>query len=139
ERLGYFREVQVETTEVPGTADQIDVTYTVEEQPNRTMNFQVGYSQGFGAVIGASFTDQNWFGTGKQVGFGVNKNAYQSSVNFSYTDPYYTEDGVSRGFSVFYQETDYEEFNVAASRTDRYGATISYGYPLSEVSRIGFG
>src|SRR5690606_28513450 len=90
ERLGYFREVQVETTEVPGTADQIDVTYTVEEQPNRTMNFQVGYSQGFGAVIGASFTDQNWFGTGKQVGFGVNKNAYQSSVNFSYTDPYYT-------------------------------------------------
>lgn len=138
ERLGYFKEVEVETTEVPGTADQIDVIYTVEEQPNRSMNFQVGYSQGFGAVVGASFTDQNWFGTGKQVGFGVNKNAYQSSINFNYMDPYFTEDGVSRGFSVFYQETDYEKFNVAASKTDRYGATVSFGYPLSEISRVGF-
>ncbi|MGQ9426083.1 outer membrane protein assembly factor BamA [Gilvimarinus sp. F26214L] len=139
ERLGYFREVEVETTEVPGTSDQIDVTYTVEEQPNRTMNFQVGYSQGFGAVIGTSFTDQNWFGTGKRVEFGINKNVYQTSVNFGYTDPYFTEDGVSRGFSVFYQETDYEEFNVSASKTDRYGASVNFGYPLSEVSRIGFG
>lgn len=139
ERLGYFREVDVETVEVPGTADQIDVIYTVEEQPNRTMNFQVGYSQGFGAVLGTSFTDQNWFGTGKQVGIGINKNVYQSSINFSYTNPYYTEDGVSRGFSLFYQETDYSRFNVAASRTDRYGAVVNYSYPLSEVSRLGFG
>lgn len=138
ERLGFFKQVEVETTEVPGTEDQIDVMYTVEEQPNRSMNFQVGYSQGFGAVIGASFTDQNWFGTGKSVGFGVNQNAYQSSINFNYMDPYFTDDGVSRGFSVFYQETDYEEFNVAASRTDRYGASVSLGYPLSEVSRVGF-
>lgn len=138
ERLGFFKEVEVETAEVPGTADQVDVIYTVEEQANRTMNFQVGYSQGFGAVIGASFTDQNWFGTGKQVGFGINKNAYQSSINFNYMDPYFTEDGVSRGFSLFYQETDYEEFNVSASKTDRYGATVSFGYPLSEVSRLGF-
>ncbi|MCW8194283.1 outer membrane protein assembly factor BamA [Proteobacteria bacterium 005FR1] len=138
ERLGFFKQVEVETVEVPGTEDQIDVIYTVEEQPNRTMNFQVGYSQGFGAVVGASFTDQNWFGTGKSVGFGINKNAYQSSINFNYLDPYFTEDGVSRGFSVFYQETDYEEFNVAASRTDRYGASINFGYPLSEVSRVGF-
>lgn len=139
ERLGYFREVDVETVEVPGTGDQIDVVYTVEEQPNRTMNFQVGYSQGFGAVLGTSFTDENWFGTGKQVGVGLNKNVYQTSLNFSYTNPYYTEDGVSRGFSVFYQETDYSEFNVAASRTDRYGVMVNYGYPLSEVSRLGFG
>lgn len=139
ERLGYFREVDVETVEVPGTADQIDVIYTVEEQPNRTMNLQVGYSQGFGAVLGTSFTDENWFGTGKQVGIGLNKNTYQTSINFSYTNPYYTEDGVSRGFSIFYQETDYSRFNVAASRTDRYGVVLNYGYPLSEVSRLGFG
>lgn len=138
ERLGYFSNVEVETSEVPGTADQIDVVYSVEEQPNRSVSFQLGYSQGFGAVIGTNFTDENWFGTGKQVGFGLNKNAYQSSVNFNYTDPYYTEDGVSRGFSLFYEETDYGEFNVAASKTDRYGAAISFGYPLSEISRLGF-
>lgn len=138
ERLGYFSEVQVETEEVPGTADQIDVMYTVEEQPNRTVNFQVGYSQGFGAVLGTNFSDKNWFGSGKQVGFGLNKNAYQSSVNFNFTDPYYTEDGVSRGFSLFYEETDYSDFNVTASKTDRYGGAISFGYPLSEISRLGF-
>lgn len=139
ERLGYFREVDVETVEVPGTEDQIDVIYTVEEQPNRTMNFQVGYSQGFGAVLGTSFTDENWFGTGKQVGIGINRSTYQTSVNFSYTNPYYTEDGVSRGFSIFYQETDYSRYNVMASRTDRYGVVINYSYPLSEISRLGFG
>ncbi|MEX1034048.1 MAG: outer membrane protein assembly factor BamA [Cellvibrionaceae bacterium] len=138
EQLGFFSEVEVETEEVPGTADQIDVTYTVEEQANRSINFQLGYSQGFGAVVGTRFVDENWFGTGKQVGFGINKNAYQTSVNFSYMDPYFTEDGVSRGFSLFYEETDYEEFNVAASRTDRYGASINFGYPLSEIERLGF-
>ena len=137
ERLGYFKEVQVETTEVPGTSDQIDVEYTVEEQPSGTIGGTVGYAQGSGLVLGANVQENNWLGTGKSVGFAVNTSRYQSVVNFSYTDPYFTPDGVSRGFNVFYQERDYSEINLSSYNTTTYGAGVSFGYPLSEISRVG--
>ncbi|MGI1678528.1 MAG: outer membrane protein assembly factor BamA [Cellvibrionaceae bacterium] len=138
ERLGFFKGVEVDTVEVPGTLDQVDVEFTVEEQPSGSVGFQVGYSDGFGAVIGANITNTNWFGTGKSVGFAVNHNKYQSSANFNYTDPYFTPDGVSRGFGLYYTKSDYDEFNVSSFNTDRYGATLSFGYPLSENSQVGF-
>ncbi|MGH1469689.1 MAG: outer membrane protein assembly factor BamA [Cellvibrionaceae bacterium] len=138
ERLGFFKGVEVDTVEVPGTLDQVDVEFTVEEQPSGSVGFQVGYSDGFGAVIGANITNANWFGTGKSVGFAVNHNRYQSSANFNYTDPYFTPDGVSRGFGLYYTKSDYEEFNISSFNTDRYGATLSFGYPLSENSQVGF-
>lgn len=137
ERLGYFKEVQVETTEVPGTSDQIDVEYTVEEQPSGTIGGTVGYAQGSGLVLGANVQENNWLGTGKSVGFAVNTSRYQSVVNFSYTDPYFTPDGVSRGFNVFYQERDYSEINLSSYNTTTYGAGLSFGYPISEISRVG--
>lgn len=137
ERLGYFKEVQVETTEVPGTSDQIDVEYTVEEQPSGTIGGTVGYAQGSGVVLGANVQENNWLGTGKSVGFAVNTSRYQTVLNFSYTDPYFTPDGVSRGFNVFYQERDYSEINLSSYNTTTYGAGLSFGYPISEISRIG--
>ncbi|SDZ88584.1 outer membrane protein assembly factor BamA [Microbulbifer marinus] len=137
ERLGYFKGVEVETTEVPGTSDQIDVEYTVEEQPSGTIGGTVGYAQGSGLVLGANVQENNWLGTGKSVGFAVNTSKYQTVANFSYTDPYFTPDGVSRGFSVFYQARDYSEINVASYTTDTYGASLSFGYPISEISRVG--
>lgn len=137
ERLGYFKEVQVETTEVPGTSDQIDVEYTVEEQPSGSIGGTVGYAQGSGLVLGANVQENNWLGTGKSVGFAVNTSKYQTVLNFSYTDPYFTPDGVSRGFNVFYQERDYSEINLSSYNTTTYGAGLSFGYPISEISRIG--
>ncbi|WGL16590.1 outer membrane protein assembly factor BamA [Microbulbifer bruguierae] len=137
ERLGFFKEVQVETTEVPGTSDQIDVEYTVEEQPSGTIGGTVGYAQGSGLVLGANVQENNWLGTGKSVGFAVNTSTYQTVINFSYTDPYFTPDGVSRGFNVFYQERDYSEINLSSYNTTTYGAGLSFGYPISEISRVG--
>lgn len=137
ERLGFFKEVEVETNEVPGTADQVDVEYTVEEQPSGAISFTVGYSQGFGAQVGASVSDNNWFGTGKQIGFSINYNTYQKNYSFNYNDPYFTPDGGSRGFSVFYRQTDYEEFNIASYSTDQYGATLSFGYRISPIDQVG--
>ncbi|WP_308366854.1 MULTISPECIES: outer membrane protein assembly factor BamA [unclassified Microbulbifer] len=137
ERLGYFKEVQVETTEVPGTSDQIDVEYTVEEQPSGTIGGTVGYAQGSGVVLGANVQENNWLGTGKSVGFAVNTSRYQTVLNFSYTDPYFTPDGVSRGFNIFYQERDYSEINLSSYNTTTYGAGLSFGYPISEISRVG--
>ena len=139
ERLGFFKEVNVENVPVPGTSDQIDVVYTVEEQPSGSIGASVGYAQGTGLIIGANLSENNFLGSGKQVGIGINRSTYQSSLNFSYTEPYFTVDGVSVGYSIFARETDYDEINVASFSTNTYGASVNWGYPVSEVQRIGFG
>ena len=138
ERLGFFKEVNVETPEVAGVDDQIDVEYTVEEQPTGSVSATLGYAEAAGLILGASYQQNNVFGTGNSVNFGVNYSAYQTSYNFSFFDPYYTVDGVSRGYSVFYRSTDFDERNIARFSTDSYGGSVSFGYPVSEISRVGF-
>ena len=139
ERLGFFKEVNVENIPVAGTNDQIDVVYTVEEQPSGSVNASIGYAQGTGAIVGANLSENNFLGTGKQVGIGINKSTYQSSLSFSYSEPYFTVDGVSVGYSVYARETDYDEINVASFSTNTYGANVNWSYPVSEVERIGWG
>ncbi len=139
ERLGFFKGVEVETKEVPGTGDQIDVTYTVEEQPSGSIGASVGYAQGYGLVLGANLQENNFLGTGDRVGVGINRSTYQTNLQFSYTDPYFNADGVSAGFNVFYRQTDYGEFNLANYTTDSLGGGLNYGYPLSETATLGFG
>lgn len=137
-RLGFFKEVEVDTQPTPGTDDMVDVLYTVEEQASGSISASLGYAQDSGVLLGASLQQNNFLGTGSQVGIGINRSDFQSSINFSYTDPYYTEDGVSRGFSVFYRETNFDEINVSSFSTDSYGASINFGYPLSELERLSF-
>ena len=138
ERLGYFKEVSVETPSVPGTDDQIDVNYTVEEQPSGAISASLGYAGDFGLILGANYQENNVFGTGNSVGIGINRSDFQRAFNFSFMDPYFTLDGVSRGYSVFFRESDFEERNIARFSTDSFGGSINFGYPLSEVSRLGF-
>lgn len=139
ERLGFFKEVQVENIPVAGTNDLLDVIYTVEEQPSGSVGASVGYSQGYGLILGGNLSENNFFGTGKQVGVGLNKSKYQTSINLSYTEPYFTVDGVSVGYSLFGRETDYGEFNVSSFSTDTFGASVNWSYPVSDIQRIGFG
>lgn len=138
ERLGFFKEVRVDTVEVPGTSDQVDVDFTVEEQPSGSMGLQIGYAQYSGAVFSANIQQNNWFGTGKQVGFAVSHSKYQTAYNFSYLDPYFTVDGVSRGFSIDYRKSDYYYANISGYSTDSYQARMNFGYPISDIERIGF-
>ena len=137
ERLGYFKEVNSENIEVPGTDDQIDVEFTVEEQSSGSIGASVGYAQDAGLILGANLQQNNFLGTGKQIGIGLNTSKYQDFYSFNYTNPYFTEDGVSRGFSVFYRSTDLEEINVASYTTDSIGGTVSFGYPINETQRLG--
>ncbi|WP_439133917.1 outer membrane protein assembly factor BamA [Pseudomaricurvus sp.] len=139
ERLGFFKEVTVDTKEVPGTSDQVDVDYTVEEQPSGSIGASLGFAQGSGLVLGANIQQNNWFGSGKQVGFNVSTSTYQTVYSFNYTDPYFTPDGVSRGFNVFYRERDFEEVNVSSYTTDSFGGSMNFGYPISETERLNFG
>lgn len=138
ERLGYFKGAKVDTLEVPGSDDLIDLTYSVEEQSSGSLGASVGFSQDSGLLLSANIQQNNFLGTGKQVGFGVSRSDFLTSASFNYLDPYFTEDGVSRGFSVFYRATDFEEVNVASYTTDTYGTSVNFGYPISETERLGF-
>lgn len=139
ERLGYFKEAKVETIEVPGHDDLIDVDFAVEEQSSGSIGASFGYAQGTGLILGVNLQQDNFLGTGKRIGIGLNSSSYQDSYNFSYTDPYYTEDGVSRGFNVFYRSTDLGEVNVSSYSTDSWGGGVNFGYPIRETERLGFG
>lgn len=140
ERLGYFKGVTVETPRVPGEDDQIDVNYTVEEQPSGSIGASVGYQQGTGFIFGANLSQTNFLGTGNRVSIAANRSDIRNSITFSFTDPYYTIDGVSRGYSLYYQETNLEDDDVIANwAADRFGGNINFGYPISEIERINFG
>ena len=137
QRLGFFKDVSVETPAVPGTDDQIDVNYTVEEQPSGSISATLGYAQRMGLILGLGYQESNVFGTGNSINIGVNRSDYQQALNVSFFDPYYTVDGVSRGYAMFFRKSDYEERNIASFSTDSYGVNVSFGYPISEISRIG--
>tara|TARA_B100001564_G_scaffold143012_1_gene120035 strand:- start:1430 stop:3847 length:2418 start_codon:yes stop_codon:yes gene_type:complete len=138
ERLGYFKEVEVETIPVPNTDDQIDIMYTVEEETTGSIGGNIGYSD-FGLMLGFNLQEQNFLGSGNTVGIGISKNIYSENYNISYLNPYATKDAVSRGFNLYYRKTDYGEFNVANYLSDSMGFGLQYGYPLSDTQRINMG
>ena len=137
ERLGYFKEVNVETIPVVGTEDQIDIVYSVEEETTGSVGGNLGYSD-FGLMLGFNLQEQNFLGSGNTVGIGINKNIYSESYNISFVDPYATEDGVSLGYNIYFRETDYGEFNVANYLTNSNGLGAQFGYPISDITRLGF-
>lgn len=141
ERLGFFKEVDVETVQVPGAEDLIDVNYTVEEQPSGSITASLGFAQGTGLIIGGSISQNNFFGSGNRVSISANRSEYQTALSFGFLDPYFTVDGVSLGYNAFYRVTDYDELNVDISSyaVDSYGAGFNIGYPISDTSRLSFG
>lgn len=139
EQLGFFSTVKVDMPRVPGRNDEVDLVYTVEEQPSGSIGANVGYSQGYGLVFGANVSQNNFFGTGNKVSFAMNRSQVRDSLNLSYNNPYYTPDGVSRGWNLYYTATDYSQTSISSYSIDRSGLAVSFGYPLSEVSRISFG
>ena len=136
ERLGFFKDVNVETIPVPGTDDQIDIKFRVEEETTGNVGGNLGYSD-FGLMIGFNLQERNFLGSGNSVGIAINKSIYQEVYNLSFYDPYFTIDGVSRGYNLYYRKTDYGEFNIANYTADSQGLGIQFGYPISDTQRIG--
>jgi outer membrane protein insertion porin family len=139
ERLGYFKGVEVETPQVPGTDDQIDVEFAVEEQPSGAVSGTLAYSQGYGLILGANYQQSNLQGSGNSLSVGLSYSEYQQSVNFNYFDPYFTLDGISRGYNVFFRRLDYDARNIARYSTDSAGGGVTFGFPIGETQRINFG
>ncbi|BAZ94452.1 outer membrane protein assembly factor BamA [Thiohalobacter sp. COW1] len=136
DRLGFFEEVNVETPAVPGAPDQVDVNFSVKERPSGNLILGVGYAQSSGLLLNASVSQNNFLGTGKRLSVNFNNSDYDTLYSFNYSNPYYTIDGISRGFGAFYRETDAAEANIAEYNVDSFGGNVSHGIPISEFNQI---
>ena len=136
ERTGYFKTVNVETVPVPGEEDYVDVIFDVEEQQYGNVVGGFGYSQ-FGFSFNFNIQQQNFLGSGNTVGIGSNVSDYSKNIFIQYDNPYYTIDGASRGFSLNLREFDYSAFGLTDYNTSSYGAAMTFGFPISEIQRLG--
>jgi outer membrane protein insertion porin family len=139
DRLNYFSEVQVDTEPVPGTTDQVDVTVKVKEKPTGNILFGVGFSSGDGVILQGSVNQQNIFGSGKAVGLSANTSKVNRNIGLSYTDPYFTVDGVSAGFDIFNRRFDAQNLGIGEYVTETMGAGVRMGFPITELDRINLG
>ena len=139
ERLGYFEEVNVETPEVPGVDDQIDVEFTVKEQPTGNMTGTIGYSEGYGLILAGGYQQRNVAGTGNSLGINLSWSDFVKSLSFTYFDPYFTADGISRGYNFYFRRSDFHARNIARFSTDAYGVGVNFGFPIGETQRLQFG
>jgi outer membrane protein insertion porin family len=138
DRLGYFEEVGVETPPVVGTADQIDVNYSIKEKASGNLQAGVGYSQVQGIIFNANVTQDNIFGTGKRVNFAFNNSSVLTRYNLGFRDPYFTLDGVSLGYDLGYTSRDGYQANISRYNTDVANAGVNFGIPLNEFDNLGF-
>lgn len=138
-RLGHFDEVDVETPAVPGTTDQVDVKYTVKEKSSGNILAGAGFSQSQGLVLNASISQNNFLGTGKSMSASFNNSSVNTIYSLGYTNPYYTIDGISRGFNVSYRTTDADQANTSAYTTESFNTGVNFGLPLNENDKIGLG
>jgi len=136
DRLGYFEEVNVENEPVAGTDDQVDVVYTVKETTSGSIAAGVGYSQLSGVNLSLQLSENNFLGTGNRVSMSVTRSAYQKRYDFSFMNPYFTDEGLSLGYNLWWREFDYSSFNVASYSTNSGAAQVFLGLPLSESDSV---
>jgi outer membrane protein insertion porin family len=139
DRLGYFKDVNIETPPVPGATDQVDVNVAVTERPTGSLNLTAGYSQTDKLVLGASISQNNVFGSGNTLGLDVNTSELSRTIAVSQTNPYFTLDGVSRATTVYYRTERPLTINVGDYTLRRAGAGLTFGIPFTEYDTVFFG
>ena len=139
QRTGYFSEVNVETPAVTGTSDQVDVNVTVTERNTGTLNFGLGYSASEKLTLQASVSQSNILGTGNMLAFQVNNGSVNKVYSFSYVNPYWTADGISRGWDFFRRDVDTSSLSIAAYHTYSTGLGVRFGIPVSEYDTVNVG
>ena len=138
QRLGFFKDVNIETPKVPNSNDQVDVNVNVEEQPSGSLTASLGYSGSSGFIFSLGVSQNNFLGTGNKVSVNLNRSDTSDSYNLSFLDPYFTLDGVSRGYNLYYKKTKLDSLNVSRYATDSKGASLTFGYPIDETKSISF-
>ena len=138
DRLGFFKEVTVETQEVAGSPDQVDLTIAVVEKPTGNLSLGAGFSSGDGLGLSLGIKQENAFGSGNGLGVQVNTSKINRTIVFNTTDPYFTVDGVSRSIDVYHRTTspftDTSSYKLVTS-----GASLRFGVPFTEIDTVYFG
>jgi outer membrane protein insertion porin family len=140
ERTGFFEEVTVDTPTVPGSNDQVDLNVTVKERNTGSLQFGVGYGSGPDRLtVSASVSQANIFGTGNQLSFRINSSRISQAYEVSYLNPYWTADGIARGFDVYQRELDTASLNTGDFRSSASGIGVRFGVPVTEYDSVNFG
>lgn len=139
DRLDYFTDVKIETPDVPGKTDQVDVNLAVTEKPTGNIMLGAGFSSSDSVSLSGSIHQANAFGTGNTIGVDVNTSKFNRTIAVSSTDPYFTDDGISRSYEVFLRTTRPPSVNIGDYRVRTMGGNIKFGVPFSELDRVFFG
>ncbi len=139
DRLGYFTEVNVETQEVPGAPDQVDLVINVAEKPTGSLQLGAGFSSAEKVSLSFSIKQENVFGSGNYLGVDVNTSKYRRTLVFSTTDPYFTKDGVSRTLDLYYRTDKPYEDQGGNYKLVTAGTSVRFGVPFSETDTVFFG
>ncbi|WP_214647314.1 outer membrane protein assembly factor BamA [Acinetobacter sp. ANC 5414] len=140
ERTGFFKTVDIKPARIPNVPDQVDLNINVEEQHSGTSTLAVGFSQSGGVTFQAGLSQTNFLGTGNSVSIDLSRSETQDYYNLSVTDPYFTIDGVRRGYNMYYRKTKLDnDYNVNNYVTDSFGGGITFGYPIDENQSISAG
>lgn len=131
-RLPFIEEAEVDTKPVPGSDDLVDVAFKVKERPPGSVQFGVGYSGSSGFLITGQVTHTNFLGTGNRIDLQAENNVYSRAINLSWTNPYFTEDGISQTASMFYRKSEGVIRYSSGFNTNTIGFNLTYGIPLSE-------
>jgi len=136
QRLNYLGSVDIKPVRVPNSDDLVDLEIAVTERFSGNLSVGLGFAQQQGIIFNLGFTHENIFGTGNSVSLAFDNSAASQRYSFKYENPYYTPDGVSRGFNFSYSKTDASENNTSNYLIDRITGSIDYGIPLSEYNRL---
>ena len=139
DRLGYFSEVNIETSEVPGAPDQVDVTITVKEKPTGNISVGLGYSSASKVAFNAAIKQDNVLGSGNYLGLELNTTDYNKVIVLSTVDPYFTIDGISRAFDLFYRTTTPLNSQGEYYEVVTAGTSVRFGVPYSDFDTVYYG
>jgi outer membrane protein insertion porin family len=139
DRLGYFSEVNVDSNEVPGTLDQVDLTVTIKEKPTGNLLLGAGFSSADKLSVTASIKQENVFGSGNYLGLELNTSRSSRTLVLSTVDPYFTVDGISRAFDMYYRTTKPLNSQGESYELVTPGASVRFGVPFSEFDTVFFG
>lgn len=139
DKLDFFSEVNIETPPVQGTTDQVDVNMSVKEKSTGSISVGAGFSSGEGLILTGSVTQANLFGSGNFLSTQINTGKVNQIYSVSYTNPYFTDDGVSRGFDLYKRNSDSQSTAVSQYSSHTLGSGVRFGVPIGEDQTISYG